>query len=364
MESGVRIIGAGVVGLILAKLLAKKGIRTTVYEQKRRVGYPVKASGILSIKGINGLGIGYRNAVENELYGARIHIGKTTLSVNSDKPVAYALDRLRLNEICYDEALRAGAKVELGRRVSHGEIEGFAANSIVVGADGAVSMVAKSFGFPPISRHVLTYRAEYSADVDDTRTVEIFVNKSITPGFFGWVAPIAKDRIEVAVGIDSKHGNSKTAFEKFIKTSEVQKIIERAKFLSAEASMIPLALRRNFVDERNRVLLVGDAAGQTKPSTGGGIIFGGNAAIIAAGVISKYIAGDCKLMDYQREWLHKFGADLRMHKLIRWAYSNLSTGALSFLASALKALGIEEFLSKNGDMDSPAYMLKKALHIR
>ncbi|MEM3572605.1 MAG: NAD(P)/FAD-dependent oxidoreductase, partial [Candidatus Micrarchaeaceae archaeon] len=237
MKNDVKIVGAGVIGLLLAKLLAKKGIRTTVYEQKRRVGYPVKASGILSIKGINGLGIGYKNAIENELYGARIHIGKTLLCVNSEKPVAYALDRLRLNEICYDEALRAGAKVELGRRVSYGEIEGFAANSIVVGADGAVSMVAKSFGFPPISRHVLTYRAEYSADVDDTRTVEIFVNKSITPGFFGWVAPIAKDRIEVAVGIDSKHGNSKTAFEKFIKTSEVQKIIERAKLLSAEASM-------------------------------------------------------------------------------------------------------------------------------
>ncbi|MEM3661730.1 MAG: FAD-dependent monooxygenase, partial [Candidatus Micrarchaeaceae archaeon] len=213
MESSVRIIGAGVVGLLLAKLLAGKGISTTVYEQKKHVGYPVKASGILSIKGINGLGIGYRNAVENELYGARIHIGKTTLSVNSDKPVAYALDRLRLNEICYDEALRAGAKVELGRRVSHGEIEGLTANSIVVGADGAVSLVAKTFGFPPISRHVLTYRAEYNASVDDIKTVDIFVDRGITPGFFGWVAPIAKDKIEVAVGIDSKHGNSKAAFE-------------------------------------------------------------------------------------------------------------------------------------------------------
>ncbi|MEM0149040.1 MAG: NAD(P)-binding protein, partial [Candidatus Micrarchaeaceae archaeon] len=92
MKNAVKIVGAGVVGLLLAKLLAKKGIPTTVYEQKRRVGYPVKASGILSVKGINGLGIGYKKTIENELYGARLHIGKTLLSVRSEKPVAYALD--------------------------------------------------------------------------------------------------------------------------------------------------------------------------------------------------------------------------------------------------------------------------------
>ncbi|MEM3253053.1 MAG: NAD(P)/FAD-dependent oxidoreductase [Candidatus Micrarchaeaceae archaeon] len=359
----VRIVGAGVVGLILAKLLAGKGIPTTVYEQKKHVGYPVKASGILSIKGINGLGIGYKKTIENELYGAKLHIGKMLLSVRSEKPVAYALDRLKLNEICYDEALHAGASIELGRRLSQNEIRNFTGNDIVVGADGAVSLVAKTFGFPPINSYVLTYRAEYNADVSDAGMVDLFFDRNITPGFFGWVAPIAKDKIEVAIGIDSKHGNSKTAFEKFIKTSEVQKIIERAKFLSGEASMIPLALRSRFVDEKNKALLVGDAAGQTKPSTGGGIIFGGNAAIIAAGTIGKYISGEGRLIDYQREWLHKFGADLRMHRLIRWTYSNLSTGALSFIVSALKALGIEGFLSKNGDMDSPIYMLKKALHI-
>ncbi len=358
MEKDVKIVGAGVVGLILAKRLAAKGIRTAVYEQKRRVGYPVKASGILSIRGIGALDINYKKAVENELGGARIHIGKTLLKVHSEKPVAYAVDRLRLNEICYDEAVSAGAKVELGRRISESEIRGFAKESVVVGADGAVSIVAKAFGFEPISRYVLTYRAEYQTDVSDIDVVDIFVDTKITPGFFGWVAPIAKDKIEVAVGIDSKRGNSRRAFDSFVRIKEVAGMIDGAKPLGAEASIIPLSLRKNFVDEKKDVLLVGDAAGQTKQSTGGGIIFGGNAAIMAAVAIQKYLSGDGLLIDYQKEWMRSFGADAKIHGAIHWIYSHFDTGALGAFASLLKVMGIEGFLSRHGDMDSPKRMLK------
>ncbi len=52
--------------------------------------------------------------------------------------------------------------------------------------------------------------------------------------------------------------------------------------LSSYASIIPVQARERIVDEKEEVLLVGDAAGQVKPTTGGGIVFGGNGAILAA----------------------------------------------------------------------------------
>jgi len=113
----VAVIGAGTSGLIAARDLASFGIPTVVYEQKARLGYPPKASGIVSIKGLESLGIGYEKAVTNTLYGANIHAGNAVMHIVSKKPQAHVLDRVKLNEICYDECVGKGAEVRKGVRV-------------------------------------------------------------------------------------------------------------------------------------------------------------------------------------------------------------------------------------------------------
>ena len=117
MRTKVAVVGAGTAGLIAAKYLAASGIDTSVYEQKKRLGYPPRASGIVSIEGLKGLGIDYRKAVTNTLYGANIHAGKEVMRILSKKPMAHVLDREKLNLACYEESVREGAKVFTGRNV-------------------------------------------------------------------------------------------------------------------------------------------------------------------------------------------------------------------------------------------------------
>jgi len=361
------IIGAGPVGLALAKELGELGLHSTIYDSKSSVSEGSdKASGILSIGGLNELGISYdkyKNAVLNTLNGARIHAGKTVLNIEADNDKAYILDRKKFAELLAKYAKENGATLKLKTRLNKEELLKMQNNNtIIVGADGAVSTVAKTFNFPPIERFILTYKAEYkNVDVEDVKKVELFFSNNITKGFFGWIAPYSKSNIEIGIGVssDSKK-NSFSVFSDFINKKEIADKIEGAKLVKEAASIIPIEVRKKTA--MRSIILVGDSAGQVKASTGGGIIFGISCAKIAASTIYRYIQGDIdSLSEYERLWRRNYLFDLKLHKFIHNYYSS-STTLLSTTMRILKVFGIEQFLAKYGNMDKPSLMFKFKNH--
>ena len=359
MRDKIAVIGAGTSGLIAAKALASQGLYTEVYDQKTRLGYPAKASGIISINGLKSLGIGYDKAVTNTLYGANIHAGESVMRIMARKPQAHVLDRVRLNEICKDEAEAAGASVKTGMQVDEKKIEELHKDSIIIGADGPLSSVAKHFSMGTIKSYTLTYKAEFNVDVENEKVVDLFFDNTLAPRFFAWLCPNAKDILEVGIGIDAQHGNSKAAFDRFAKKGEVAAMIGGGKMLDGYASMIPMQTARKVVDEKQEVLLVGDAAGQVKPTTGGGIVFGGNAAKLAAKVISDHVHSGKSLSSYGRLFRKGFSTDIALHGMINRIYSSLDAKKIGFLINISKTLGFEGFFSEYGDMDRPTVMLRR-----
>ncbi len=359
MKDSVAVIGAGTSGLILAKGLAQLGIDVTVYDQKEVLGSPVRASGILSINGLRSLGIEYEEAVTNTLYGATIHANKRSMHVESEEPKAHVLERHALNEICRKEAEMQGAKIILKRKINNSDLEELSKESIIVGADGAVSSVASYFKMGPIKEYLLTYRAEYKGDVENARSVDLFFDKSITPGFFGWLCPDSTDTLEVAVGISPSAGNAKAAFERFTRSGSMKGILGGYAFAGGMASMIPIGMRRRMADSKKEVLLVGDAAGQVKPSTGGGIIYGGNGAMMAAHAIYNYIKHGEGLEAYEKAYRKRYGKELMLHSAIHKAYAGLGGRGMGIAIDIFIALGVDGFLGRHGDMDMPSLMLKR-----
>ncbi|MGC8662236.1 MAG: FAD-dependent monooxygenase [Candidatus Micrarchaeia archaeon] len=348
------IAGAGSSGLILARELAKLGIGVHILERKKKILPIYGSSGILSVKGLDSLKINYKDCVLNKLYGANIHFCKTSLHIHSKKPQAYVVDRTLLAEELYGEAVGNGANIEFAHALEKSEISRL--KGIVVGAEGVASQVARYYKFPPIRRYVLTFRAEYTAR-EDMDNVEIFFDNSIMKGFFGWIAPHG-DKVEVGAGIEERYGKGIEAYKNFLAKKEVKNFI-KGKPLVEGGGIIPISLRKRFVYGDKKSLLVGDAAGQVKSSTGGGIIFGGNAAIIASDAISKYLEYGSPLENYEKQWRKKFGKDMKLHRIIHYLYSSPNDNILDFLATATKTLGIENFLSKYGDMDSPSLIIKR-----
>ena len=355
----VSIVGAGTAGLIAAKRLGELGVRSRVYDQKAELGLPARASGIVSITGLATLGMDYSASITNTLHGANIHAAGKAMKVRAEKAVAHVLDRKKLNDICHDEAVRSGAEVITGNRITGAALERMSEDGVVIGADGAVSTVASHFSMGSTPRHVLTWKAEYNIDAPEEGVVDLFFDNSCCKGLFAWLCPNSRDILEVGVGVDARYGNSRAAFSRFIARKEVKDIMGTGKLLSEGASMIPMELRERVADESRRALLVGDAAGHVKPTTGGGIVFGGNGAVMAADVVSSYLDGKGTLREYSSRFAKRYGMDIAMHSLINKVYSSAPHRALGASISVMNALGMDRFLGRYGDMDRPTVMLKR-----
>ena len=103
-----------------------------------------------------------------------------------------------------------------------------------------------------------------------------------------------------------------------------------------------------------RLLVVGDAAGQVKPTSGGGIYYGLLSANIAAATLHVALeTGDLsagKLARYQQGWRKKLGRELRTGYWARRLFERLSDGQIDRLFEIIRAGGIDEALLKAEDV--------------
>jgi flavin-dependent dehydrogenase len=359
MQNKAIIVGAGTAGLILARELASKNIDVEVFEADKEVGqHADKASGILSAEGLKLLGIDYSDAVINSLYGATIYGRKEAMSLNAKKLMAYVLDRKLLAKILYRDAVAAGAVVRLGHMLDRKEIKELGADSIIVGADGAVSKVASAFDFPQIEKYILTYKAEYeNAAVLDPHSVSLFFSSG-SRNFFGWTAPYSKSNLEIGIGEwMGERRNSYSLFSEFVKTPKIKEAIKNSVKLKGLASLIPISPRRKTV--KKNVILVGDAAGQVKATTGGGIIFGALCAKTAAECIINSIRKGIPISVYEKLWRKRYGTDLALHMQLHRYYSVLGSRGIDTMIKISRSFGIDRFLEEYGDMDRPSLIIKR-----
>ena len=357
----IQVIGAGPAGCIAAREAAKRNLKVTVFEEHERIGSQLKCSGLLSKKGLDGLGIDYRKAILNEIRGAKIYSPSLNeMRVVSPNIKAFVIDRGEFDRICADEAEEQGVKILLGKRARKTDLK----SNLIIGADGALSQVAAWFGFPKINEFAFCYQADFqNAHIKESEVVEVFLSNALFPGFFGWSIPLNESEARVGLGVfrdvRKKYEFSvKHYFDNFTKKHKIiSKILEDSKQKNVLSAVIPLSQRK--ITAKSKVLLVGDAAGQVKATTGGGIIFGGNCARIA-GALAPTMIEDGNSSQYEREWRKKFGRDLMLHRRVREMYNSMSDTQIDRYFSIAKKAGAEKFLMKHGDMDSPTAMIDSA----
>jgi flavin-dependent dehydrogenase len=112
------------------------------------------------------------------------------------------------------------------------------------------------------------------------------------------------------------------------------------------------------------VLLVGDAAGQVKPTTGGGVVLGGLCACIAGSVASEHLARGEELSQYERLWRKKYGHEFRLMLALRGLMNGLGDERLSRALHAFKEEGLQDkaqLLLERGDVDMQGGVIREAL---
>ncbi|VVC03283.1 Digeranylgeranylglycerophospholipid reductase [Candidatus Burarchaeum australiense] len=131
-------------------------------------------------------------------------------------------------------------------------------------------------------------------------------------------------------------------------------MLDGTSVMSRLGGVIPGRVRYQTVERK--VMLVGDAAGQTKATTGGGIYFGSMCGRLAGEIAARAKRED-ELAEYEKEWRARYGRDLMLHRRLRDFADNMDDGQLAAYATIARGLGAEHFLAAHGDMDSPDAML-------
>jgi electron-transferring-flavoprotein dehydrogenase len=321
------VVGVGPAGARVARRFAEAGHDVLALE-RGRIGEPLACSGHVSPDVWEYVPDDARERLlQNEVYGARFHAGGPDARAHrfyKREPASNVLDRVGLDRALADAARRAGADVREGwtvtdvseradRAVLAATADGTertVETRLVAGCDGPTSRVRRAVSLPEpdeLLRGVLGFADE----PDDGDHVDVHLTP---PRFFAWRIPRGEAGVEygLAAPPDALDGGDDLDARLDDLAAGYGTRVERRC-----AGLIPIGPPERTVSERT--LLVGDAAGQTKPFTGGGIRYGLAAADAAARTVEPTDPGT--LADYERAWRADLGREIRLGALIRRAYS-------------------------------------------
>ncbi|WP_227375378.1 geranylgeranyl reductase family protein [Haladaptatus halobius] len=341
------VVGAGPAGSRFARQAADAGYDALVLE-RGRVGTPLACSGHVSTDIWAFTPDGARDhLLQNEIYGARFHVGGPDSPEHpfyKDTVVSNVIDRVGLDRTLARAARDAGADVREDHTVTdvveHGEYVAVTASTpdgtetfrgkMVVGCDGPVSRVRRELGLPEPGEKLQGVLG-FALDAHSGNFVDVHLT---APKFFAWRIPRGEAGVEY--GLAAPPGKSaRDLFDRF--TAEYD--VETDHFC---AGMIPIGPPPRVTAHRG--FLIGDAAAQTKPFTGGGILYGMTAADHAVRTVDPDDPGT--LADYERAWRTDLKNEIRLGHWVRRAYS---------LPESVQSVGLRAMSGEIGvHMDRPS----------
>ncbi len=373
-DCDVAVVGAGPAGSRTARNIAAAGWRVVLLEEHRRVGVPSHCSGLISPRTLTEAEIG-NEAIIHRITGACVHSAAgSEIALGGDSARAVAIDRVRWDETLCQQAEAAGAELVRARLVNarrdngglrlevetDGRRRSLSAR-LAVGADGAHSRVARSLGLRGPREKVYCLGIEGRLRLPRQDFVHVFVGKRLAPGWFGWIIPTGGDQVRVGIGCQpARPGYRDKPIDCYRRlTDSFPHLFQNIEPHRFYGGTIPLEFAPRSYG--HNVVLVGDAAGQVKPFSGGGIYTALVAARhAAASAVAALTAGDLsatKLAGYERSWKAEIGRELRRSLRIRHFGLALSDGDLERVMSALRSRGLRDLAARHGDIDYPSRVI-------
>lgn len=365
-EYDVAVVGSGPVGSTLARYISDQGFKVVILEKKRNVGVPLQCAGLLG-KRIKEVNILPPEFIMNEVYGAYLHSpSETVLKVSKKHPEAYVIDRVAYDKFLSDQAVDSGAELLLNHRVENvnidtGEVQVRNGEKIsaevVVGADGYNSLVSKLFNDPSDNYEAVQYLMGVKDGIE-ADYVHLKVESKISPGFW-WIIPISDNLVRVGMFSPLPYLTASTHLERYIQDNP---LLKNASYLKKYHGCIPIYNPKQQI-VKNRTILLGDAASQVKPTTGGGLTLGFLCAKLASEVMVQALEEENMeiLQKYQVLYRKEFGRELKTQRMVHRTFKSLTDADLDFMFFKLKEEGAEDLISEYGDMDTQSPLVKEML---
>jgi len=381
------IVGAGPAGSYIAYKLASLGHDVAVFEEKSSAGLNVCCTGIISTECFQSLDLG-TDLILTKVNSAKFFSPSgRCLRFQTERIQAYVVNRLLLDKVITSKAQSRGAQYFFSSPVIDiipgkdsiqaetsclGARKLFSARAVVL-ANGFRPKLPLKLGLGRIKNFLVGAQAKI--EVKNVDEFEVYFSQEIAPGAFAWLVPTSTNKAYVGLLATSQ---AKLHLQNFL-----NHLFGQARVTSREAEIeqraIPVGtLAHSYGD---RVLVIGDAAGQVKPTTGGGIYFGHLGAKIAAEVLDEALSSDNltagQLSHYQKQWKAKMGKEISRGYWARRAYAKLSDRQIDGIFNVLDSSGMAEALLNSGNFSfdwhsglittilrrSSAYPLLKIRHL-
>jgi flavin-dependent dehydrogenase len=331
-HSPLQVVGASAAGLFTAFLLARESVPVDLLETSPQLD-PLPRTLIVTHKMRRLLGPLAEPCITNEISKFELYTDGRSATVNLEQR-DLVIERAALIRSLASAAQQAGANLLFGRRFQRLSNNGNGApltvhcervenrapeqrqTAIVVGSDGVTSRVARAAGWPaqatvPLIQAIVALPPDMLRD-----TVRVWFVPHDTPYFY-WLIP--RSATEGVLGLIGEAGaETRISLERFLDRKSLTPI-------KYEAARIPVYSGWVDVERRiggGRVFLVGDAAGQVKVTTVGGIVTGLRGALGVAESILRG-RGAPELRALRRELNTHFWLRRSLHRFAQADYSRL-----------------------------------------
>jgi geranylgeranyl reductase family protein len=340
------VAGGSVAGLLCAREVASKGFSVLVIEEDYEIGTPEHCGGLVSISGLEELGvIPFRKTFDHRIESAKITSPNgNSFTINSKKQKVIEINRRELDKQIAFQAQKNGALIKVRTSFQEKTETGIRTNeetidcNIFVDARGVSSLIHRD-------RTGILSSAQYEiyASWIKKGKVEVIFDQEKYPGFFAWIIPSNEGKGKV--GIAGRGINVSETLDNFLK--------EKGEFSTIRKIFAPIWIKgpiKNFVE--GNTVIIGDAAGQAKPTTAGGIFTSGMGGVFAGQAISKFLKTNKRedLDEYQKRWTVKFGKEFEKQSLARKILERIDNNTINELFNSVTPKITKE-ISENDDFD-------------
>ena len=359
MNFDVVVAGGSVAGLLCAREIASEGFSVLVIEEDYEIGTPEHCGGLVSIAGLEELGIiPFRKTFDHMIESAEITAPNgNSFTINSKKQKVIEISRRELDKQIAFQAQKNGAVIKVrtsfqeltdaGVRTNEEEID----CKIFVDARGVSSLIHKD-------RTGILSSAQYEiyADWIKKGKVEVIFDHDKYPGFFAWIIPSNEGKGKVGVA-----GRGINVAERLDEILE-----DKGNYSTIRKIFAPIWIKgpiAKFVE--GKTVIVGDAAGQAKPTTAGGIFTSGMGGVYAGQAISKFLKTNnaIDLEEYQKKWMDRFGKEFEKQVLARKILERVDNKTINKLFESITP-EITKEISEKDDFDFHTSSIIKLLGMK
>ena len=191
------------------------------------------------------------------------------------------------------------------------------------------------------------HTAQLELNAAPAEKLEVHVGRTVAPEGFAWLVPFRRgDRAHLKAGV-LMWGDARAYLEKFLARPAIASRLQETTGALVRR-LLPIApVAKSYAD---RVVAVGDAAGLTKPVSGGGIFYSLLSAQFAAETLIEALAADdlsaAWLSRYEVRWRERLMPEIRTSRRFRELLARLTDREWDRLVAALASDEVQSLIKR------------------